>query len=98
MLYELKPQQVNAELYHEGLEDGFECSSHGCGIFDIDCIECKFNTHTPFVVVKNDVSYYGARDTRRQFVDSNDFIVTHTDGSKEATPKGEFLTKYQPCK
>lgn len=91
MKYRPIVKEVEAELYREGLEDGFACRNDGCGLFDTKCSECNWNTNTPYI----NICEASMNCSRKVWVDKRCYIITHEDGSREVMTEKDFKATYE---
>jgi hypothetical protein len=79
--YRKKPVVIDAELYHEGLEDGFQCEGCPvCGGTDKNCEYMK-----PYIQTLEGEMY----------ISPNDYIITGVRGERYPCKKDIFEETYE---
>ena len=84
-----KPIIVEAEVYHKGMEDGWErCSSLTCGEyrrFDWECKNCPVHASKPYINTLEG----------KMFISKGDYIIVGVQGERYPCKADIFLATYE---
>ena len=84
-----KPIIVEAEVYHEGMEDGWaRCESVTCGEyrrFNWKCDKCPIHASKPYIKTIEGLMY----------ISEGDYIITGVKGERYIVPKERFEQEYE---